>query len=211
VVDGRLLTGEPVEDLRHPVGSDVPVLLGWNADEFGNAVPNGKTADAYRADAEKKMGANAQRFLKLYPANDDEQAAKSQVAAARDRNFAVSTLWADAYGKRRESQVFLYYFRRVPPWKAHPEFRAHHTAEVPYFFGTLDKVTDRDYDVTDRAVSKTAVEAWVNFADKGKPTVGWIPAQHGGGPFNVLGDTFKIEPMLDSLRAAFWKDVLVKP
>jgi para-nitrobenzyl esterase len=209
VVDGWLLTGEPVDDLRHPVGSDVPVILGWNADEGGNAVPGGKTLAAYRADAEKKLGANAERFLKLYPATDDEEAAKSQVAAARDRNFAVAALWADAYSKRRQSQVFLYYFQRVPPWKAHPEYRAHHTAEVPYFFGTLDLVKDRDYDKTDYGVSRTAIDAWVRFADKGRPEAGWIYAHHGGGPFNVLGDTFRTEPMLDGLRAAFWHGVLI--
>ncbi|AFL90167.1 carboxylesterase type B [Terriglobus roseus DSM 18391] len=211
VVDGWWLTEEPGDDLRTPVGSDVPVLAGWNADEGGTAVPNGKTADAYRADAEKKMGADATRFLKLYPGEDDAQAAKSQVTAARDRNYAIAALYADAYVRRRASEVYLYDFSRVPPWKAHPEFGAHHTAELPYFFGTLDRVKDRDYDATDRAVSREAVAAWVAFAERGRPGPPWVLAHNGGGPFNVLGDTFKVESKLDSLRAAFWKSILSKP
>ncbi|SEC11288.1 carboxylesterase/lipase family protein [Terriglobus roseus] len=211
VVDGWWLTEEPGDDLRSPVGSDVPVIAGWNGDEGGTTVPNGKTAEAYRADAEKKLGADAARFLKLYPGNDDAQAAKSQVAAGRDRNYAVAALYADAYVRRRTSEVFLYDFSRVPPWKAHPEFGAHHTAEIPYFFGTLDRVKDRDYDATDRAVSREAVMAWVHFAETGTPGPPWIPARNGGGPFNVLGDTFKVESKLDSLRATFWKSVLSRP
>jgi para-nitrobenzyl esterase len=210
VVDGWWLTEEPGDDLRSPVGSDVPVLAGWNADEGGNSVPGGKTAEAYRLDAEKKMGADAARYLKLYPGDDDAQAAASQVAAGRDRNYAAAALYADAYVRRRASEVYLYEFSRVPPWKAHPEFRAHHTAEVPYFFGTLDRVKDRDYDSLDEAVSREAVAAWVSFAEKGQPGVGWIPAHNGGGPFNVLGDTFHVESKLDSLRAAFWKSVLAR-
>lgn len=210
VVDGWWLTEEPGDDLRNPVGSDVPVLAGWNGNEGGTTVPNGKTAEAYRADAEKKMGADAARFLKLYPGDDDAEAAKSQVAAGRDRNSAIAALYADAYVRRRASEVYLYDFSRVPPWKAHPEFGAHHTAEVPYFFGTLDRVKDRDYVETDRAVSREAVAAWVHFAENGRPGPPWIFAHNGGGPFNVLGDTFKVESKLDSLRATFWKSFLGK-
>ncbi|MEK6398648.1 MAG: carboxylesterase family protein, partial [Terriglobus sp.] len=174
VIDGYWLPEQPGDDLAHPIGSDVPVMTGWVKDE---GFPVTKlSAEAFRADATKKYGDNAERFLKLYPATDDAEAAASQVQAGRDRNIAITTLYADAYQRRRQSAVYLYWFARTPPWKAHPEFGAHHTAEVPYFFETLDQVKDRDYEAADYTVSKLAAGEWVKFATTGKPSASWAPA-----------------------------------
>ncbi len=208
VIDGYWLTEQPGDDLTHPVGSDVPVMLGWVKDE---GFPTQKlSAEAFRQDAQKKYGDSADRFLKLYPAQDDAEAATSQVQAGRDRNIAIATLYADAYQRRRQSSVYLYWFARTPPWKAHPEFGAHHTAEVPYFFETLDQVKDRDYEDADYTVSKLAAAEWVKFATTGHPGAQWTPAQHGGGPFYVLDTTPKLHSELDAPRAAFWKSILLK-
>jgi para-nitrobenzyl esterase len=208
VIDGYWLTEQPGDDLTHPVGSDVPVMLGWVKDE---GFPTTKlSAEAFRADAQKKYGDNAERFLKLYPATDDAEATTSQVQAGRDRNIAIATLYAEAYQRHRQSAVYLYWFARTPPWKSHPEFGAHHTAEVPYFFETLDQVKDRDYEDADYAVSKLAAGEWVKFATTGRPSAQWTPAQHGGGPFYVLDTTPKLRSELDAPRAAFWKSILLK-
>lgn len=209
IVDGWVLPEQPDADLAQPIGSDVPVLAGWNADE-GSASPTyGKVSAAdFRKDAQTKYGAASERFLQLYPATDEAEASRSQITAARDRTLAVASLWAEARAQHRTSPVFLYYFTRVPPWKAHPEFRAHHTAEVPYFFANLDKV-HRDYTAEDRAVSDAASGAWVHFAETGTPGTGWTPAGKVGGPFFELGDTRASRPMLDSTHAAFWRSVLL--
>lgn len=210
-VDGTLLPVQPADDLRSPAGSDVPVLVGWVADE-GSASPTyGKVSAAdFRADAQKKYGADAGRFLALYPAADDAEASRSQIAAARDRSLMVTTLWAQAWKSHRRSPVFLYDFTRVPPWKAHPEFRAHHTADVPYFFSTLDTVHDRNYNETDRAVSRAASEAWIQFASTGRPGAMWMPVKDDHGPVFELGDTSSEHPVLDDAHTAFWRGVLLK-
>ncbi len=209
VVDGWLLPEQPGDDLRQPVGSDVPVVVGWNADE-GSASPDyGKaTSDAYHASVRAKYGARSAEFLKLYPAATDFQAGNSEKAAARDRNFAIAALWAEAWAKQRTSPVYVYYFSRVPPWKAHPEFGAHHTAELPYFFGNLNTV-HRDYTAADRTVSDAAASAWVRFSQTGALGSGWTPASGLGGPMFEFGDTRTMRPMLDAERAAFWRSVLL--
>ena len=210
-VDGDLLPVQPGDDLRSPRGSDVPVLVGWVADEGSASATYGKLSAAdFRADAQKKYGPATERFLALYPAADDAEASRSQIAAARDRNLMVTTLWAQAWKAQRRSPVYLYDFTRVPPWKAHPEFRAHHTADVPYFFSTLDKVHDRDYNATDRAVSHTASQAWIEFATTGRPGPGWTPVTGDHGPVMELGDTASEHPVLDDAHAAFWRGVLLK-
>ena len=212
VIDGRLLPVQPGADLQSPAGSDVPVLAGWVADE-GSASPTyGKISAAdFRADAHKKYGADAERFLALYPAADDAEASRSQIAAARDRNRMITILWAEAWKTHRRSPVYLYDFTRVPPWKAHPEYRAHHTADVPYFFSTLGQVHDRDYNATDREVSHAASEAWIQFASTGKPGAAWAPVTSDHGPVFELGDTSGEHPVLDDAHAAFWRSVLLKP
>jgi para-nitrobenzyl esterase len=133
------------------------------------------------------------------------------VAAAHDRNIAATALWAQLRSKCHTSPTYIYYFERVPPWKAHPEFRAHHTAEVPYFFANLDKVTDRDYDATDHAVSRSASEAWIHMAEAGDPGKGWPRATSASGPVHVLGETPSERSMPDAERAAFWDSVLQQP
>ena len=208
VVDGYWLTVQPGDDLQHPVGSDVPVMLGWVKDEGFPATK--LSAEAFRADAKTKYGDDAARFLKLYPADTEAEAAESQMAAGRDRNFAIATLYAQAYQRRRAASAYLYLFARVPPWKAHPEFGAHHTAELPYFFLNLEKVTDRDYTDADFAVSKAAAGEWMSFAATGKPSPAWVPQVHGGGPFYVLDEKPGVHSELDDARAQFWRGVLVK-
>lgn len=211
IVDGSLLPVQPADDLRSPVGSDVPVLVGWVADEGSASPAYGQLSTAdFRADAEKKYGPSAERFLALYPAADDAEASRSQIAAARDRNLMITLLWAQAWKVRRHSAVYLYDFTRVPPWKAHPEFRAHHTADVPYFFSTLNTVHDRDYNDTDRAVSHTASEAWVQFASTGKPGAQWEPVAGDHGPVFEMGDSSSEHPVLDEAHAAFWRSILLK-
>jgi para-nitrobenzyl esterase len=209
IMDGWVLTQNWDADLTHPVGSDVPVLAGYNGDEGAPQVGS-LSAEAFRADAQKKYGAKADRFLALYPASTDAEASRSQVAAAHDRNIASVNLWAQLRAKGRTSATYVYFFERVPPWKAHPEFRAHHTSEVPYFFGALDKVTDRDYDATDHAVSLSASDAWIHLAETGEPGKGWPRATTPSGPVHVLGDTPSERPVPDAERAAFWQSVILQ-
>ncbi len=209
VVDGWLLPEQPADDLRKPVGSDVPVMLGWVADEGSASADYGRvTDDAYHATVRATWGTRSAEFLKLYPGVTDYQAGNSEKQAARDRNFAIAGLWAEAWAKQRQSPVYLYYFSRVPPWKDHPEFAAHHTAEVPYFFGTLDTV-HRDYTAEDRAVSDAAAGAWVHFATGGTPGGGWTATQGERGPMFEFGDVRGMRPMLDAEHAAFWRSVLL--
>ena len=211
IVDGWVLPQPLDAELAHPLGSDVPVLVGYNADE-GSPGVGSLPAATFRADAQKQFGASTDRFLALYPATDDAVASQSQVAAAREHNLAAIALWAQERAKGRTAGTYLYYFERVPPWKAHPEYRAHHTAEVPYFFATLDKVPDRDYDATDIAVSKSASDAWIHLAETGDPGRGWPRATSANGPVHVLGDLpgQRSAPVGD--RAAFWSAwLLPKP
>ena len=62
-------------------------------------------------------------------------------------------LWVSEQVKASQ-RAYTYFFDRVLPWPAHPEFGAFHTSEVPYVFQTLDRL-DRPWEPIDRQVSDT--------------------------------------------------------
>jgi para-nitrobenzyl esterase len=198
---------QPGTAIQTGAGSDVPVIMGWVA---GDGVPRSfLSAEQFRADAVKKYGDRSEHFLTLYPVTDDATAKASQLAAAHDRNFAVSSIWAEAWRAHQRSPVYLYYVTRVPSWPAHPEFGMHHTGELPYFFGTLDKTTTRSYDADDRAISEAAQESWVHFAETGNPGAPWKPASTGEGPWTIINKPLTCQQELDAARVAFWREVLL--
>ncbi|MFG2045504.1 carboxylesterase/lipase family protein [Dactylosporangium sp. NPDC048998] len=64
-------------------------------------------------------------------------------------------------------EFYCYRFDRVSPGADRSDFRAQHTAELRYLFGTL---TTEGYDDVDRQVSARMQAHWVAFARDGAPT-----------------------------------------
>jgi 4-hydroxyphenylacetate 3-hydroxylase C terminal len=92
--------------------NDVPILTGWNAGD-GVALGPPVTAEKFRKQAAKEYGDLASQFLKIFPADSDQESAASQNAASRDQIFAwQSRTWARMQSKTGKSRVFLYYFDR---------------------------------------------------------------------------------------------------
>jgi para-nitrobenzyl esterase len=209
-VDGYVLPVSPVDELKHPVGSDVPVIVGWNADEGSSNASYGKqTAAEFKKAADTRFGAGKveDQYLSIYPTSGDVEAGQSQIAADRDRNFVGATEWARAWTSQRKSPAYVYYFDRVPPWKAHPEFKVYHTAEVPYVFDNLAK-NARDYTAKDYAVAHEMSERWIRFVETGRPDAPGLkpwPAANGDGKVMELGDQMGPKQFVPASTAAFWK------
>src|SRR6185436_5235155 len=121
------------------------------------------TAEAFRRQAEQRWGERAARFLGAYPAGSDEEARRSQLESGRDAGVARPPQLLEERARAARAPAFAYYFDRAIPWPEHPEFGAFHTSEVPYVFGTLD-VLKRPWTDVDRALSRTVMSYWVNFA-----------------------------------------------
>jgi para-nitrobenzyl esterase len=94
--------------------NNVPVITGWNADE--SFVDKIKNKEVFKQEAKDQYGPNADQFLKYYPANTDEEAARSQVKLSRDMIFALSGFkWAGIQSAKGKSPVYVYYFARKLP------------------------------------------------------------------------------------------------
>jgi para-nitrobenzyl esterase len=92
---------------------------------------------------------------------------------ARERARLSMHMWA-AEQVKSSRRMYTYYFDQDIPWPAHPEFGAFHSSEIPYVFGTLDRL-DRPWNAVDQTVSATIASYFTNFAKTGDPNGGNLP------------------------------------
>jgi para-nitrobenzyl esterase len=173
VIDGKLLN-EPIE-ATYAAGKQahVPLLAGWNLDEGSS---EGMTAETWRAFAVEHFKECAAEFLKLYPGDTDEQAARSAADYHGDKFISFGTWkWLEAHRKTGESPVYRYHFElAAPPSKFHPG-TAYHSGEIDYVFGTLDARPGAVWRPEDRKLSEQMMGYWTNFAKTGDPNGPGLP------------------------------------
>ena len=168
--DGWVLTDtEPTEQ--------VPLMVGFVADDIGiggaGLSPAKPSVANFQGEAQRLYSSQADAFLKLYPVNADAEVTAVQKSAGRDRARVTMDLWA-AGQEKASKRIYTYYFDRVMPWPAHPEFGAFHTSEVPYVFKTIGRV-DRPWEPVDQELSETVSSYWANFAKTGDPNGPGLP------------------------------------
>jgi para-nitrobenzyl esterase len=169
-VDGWLLPSDVMTIFENGKQNDVPVLIGSNADEGTAFMPKQITVAALQATAKQRFGANADQFLKVYPATSDDEAWKASAAFMRDSTFGVQMrTWARMQTKSGKSPAYLYYFSHIPPGVA-AHYGAYHASEIAYVFGT-----GRNWQDADRQLSETMSSYWVNFATTGDPNGKGLP------------------------------------
>jgi para-nitrobenzyl esterase len=134
-----------------------------------------RTAEQFIEQARKRFGDLADVYLKLYPANSDEQARESAFYSGRDEMAFVMRNWARLASKPGKTKSFAYYFTeqplRVPnargPFAPGPHGSATHVSEILYVFNHLDG--SRAWTDSDRQVADEMSSYWVNFAATGDP------------------------------------------
>ncbi|NML44031.1 carboxylesterase family protein [Ramlibacter sp. G-1-2-2] len=187
IVDGDVLTDQIDLLFARKQFNDVPLLLGWNADEATPYPAFATTLAGYDAAANTKYGSMAAQFKSVYPAASDADVLAMAYAPMRDSVFAWQP-WtiARAHAALGKSATWLYFFTRRPAYFADQHFTeqdppskygAHHSLEQVYFYNNLARSAPmRNYTDVDRQIADAASSYLVNFASTGNPNGGSLPA-----------------------------------
>ena len=179
-VDGLLLPQQLTTTFDRGLQALVPLLVGFNQGEIRSLMMLAPKPPASAADYEKvirdKYGDLADEFLRLYPANDFKQ---SIIAASRDGLYG----WTAERMARNQTALgqsaFLYMFDHGYPAMDDAGLHAFHASELPYVFGTLDRIGPLWPKIPDtaseRAFSDALLDYWASFARDGRPVAANAP------------------------------------
>lgn len=219
IVDGTVLPDQL--DLLYAAGKahNVPLLLGWNADEGTPYPPFATTLATYNTTVDARFGAMANDFRAAYPVTSDADVLAMAYAPLRDNLFAWQP-WtlARTHAAKNRAATYLYFFTRRPPYypgqnftgQSSPDrFGAYHSLEQVYLYNNLDvSAPARPYTAVDQQLADTASSYLVNFARNGDPNGSNLPAWprfiDDSSLAMELGDT--IAPVAVPFRPAldFW-------
>ncbi|KQS02350.1 hypothetical protein ASG11_16470 [Sphingomonas sp. Leaf357] len=214
IVDGLVLPEQKASLLAAGRINRVPIIASSNTDDIDILMsPFGHVATLaeYRATARSAFGADADAFLKRFPAATDVEAKTMARTVAHLGGFALASRKCARDQAAIGQPAFLDEFSRKHPYTPGVTFAdqdpatvgAYHTGDIPYWLGTLDVYNrlrrTRDWTPYDRTLSDTMTDHLIAFARDGRPGADW-PAWTKRSPREmVFGDTIAVRRM-DSAR-----------
>lgn len=205
IVDGHVLREDLTTTYRRHRQNDVPLLVGWNAEEGKDLAPEilgtGEfTAARHRELVTKLLGyAPSNALMARYPGATDARAKASIVQLTNDWWGWGSMYWAKLQARHGRAKSYAYFFAHQPAEPASPcgyGCGAGHGAEIPYVFDNLDK-DGRAWREPDRQLAGRLARTWVHFAATGSPEGKGVPAwpAYDGGNASVMriGDQTRLK------------------
>ncbi|MGA0603190.1 carboxylesterase/lipase family protein [Caulobacter sp. KR2-114] len=182
VADGRLLPRQLTETFDRGEQAPVAVMAGFTTGEtrsLRGLVPKPPSGGAagYEAAIRSRYGDLADAYLKLYPAATEDE---SLLAASRDALYGWTAQRVADKQTALGQPAYLYVFDHGYPAADGAGLHAFHAAEIPFAFGTLDRLPPhwpRPPDTpAEAALSDAMVGYWASFAQGGAPTAAGAPA-----------------------------------
>ncbi|TWB04501.1 carboxylesterase/lipase family protein [Bradyrhizobium stylosanthis] len=209
-IDRHVIPDAPARRFLRGEQMQIPLLAGWNGAEgypfMARSLP-AQSAQAFRAAAEAMFGpSRLADFLKLYPAGTDAEAGESAAALTGDMVISEQCWqWLRLHAAGR-APTYGYHFNHTSPYTP----VASHVTEIPFAFGTLTPQqivgSTAPPAEEDRALSRTMMDYWVNFARRGNPNgpgLPFWPARDETGVVQILGTTIAPRKTPQADRFAF--------
>lgn len=209
IVDGRLLPTTAFDAYDAGTHNDVPMMMGFTADEFAGIFfdPDELNAPAFYAMAQANYGdERLDEFKALYPAATEAELQQSFTAQQQDTWSIRLYELAQRRATSGTAATFNYIFDRATPWPEHPRYKAFHSSEIPYVFDNQHLI-DRPWEAADRTLASQMSAYWVNFVKNGNPNGEGLPAWPASDDqFLRLDTTIQPAEMLSPEKIAFYSE-----
>lgn len=177
--------------------SNIPILTGYTSDESsssGDWIID--TPAALSALLNRRFGAAAPTFARLYGGERGPAVTAAARAMLRDRSMASLSFWFDAR-PAGSAPVYAYLYTHAEPGPNAARYGAFHSSELAYMFDTLD-AAPRPFTAQDHQIADMMADYWANFVRSGNPNGDDLPRwpQFDGRVLMELGDRFAPRPAL---------------
>ena len=178
IIDGYFLPDSLDHIYAAGKQAHIPVMGGWVANE-DRPTQQAATADTFNVQAHVQLRLSTHsKFLAVYPARNDAEAAQSANDYTSDRSMGfVTWAWLEAQTKTGNAPVYRYFFDLPSPGDRNHTVAmgAFHSDDIEYVFGALDSRPEMAIRPEDRALSELMQQYWTNFAKTGDPNAPGSP------------------------------------
>jgi para-nitrobenzyl esterase len=219
IIDGYIIPEDISLTFSKGKQNVVDVLTGSNKDEANFGVCAGiggrgggpaLTAEAFKANAQRRFGEAADEYVKLYGVTSDPEAQPAAHMACADEINWNMRQWAVAQAKAGK-KAYTYFFTRVPTINGGPSPQgATHTAEISYAWNNPKGQANQTWNDVDTKLADAMSWYWVNFITKGDPNGNGLPRWSEykdltNGRVMVLGDTVQVESAAPTAKLSFYQ------
>jgi len=171
VIEPTVLPGSPYDAFASGSYNEVPLLVGFNADEARALTDVSHVAAAtYEADIARGFGALPPPMIAAYPHATDGESRQARLDFERDLRFGWD-MWTWARLQSSHGRAYVYRFEQKPPFpegSARHGWGASHFAELWYVFDHLGQ-EDWAWSAADRRVAALMADYWASFVKTGDP------------------------------------------
>jgi para-nitrobenzyl esterase len=171
VIEPTVLPVAPYDAFASGSYNQVPVLVGFNADEARALVDvSNVKAATFAADIARSFGALPPALIAAYPHTNDAEARQARLDFERDLRFGWD-MWTWARLQSAHGRAYFYRFGQSAPF---PEgsvrhgWGASHFAELWYMFDHLDQEQWK-WTAADRRLAAQMADYWARFVTTGDP------------------------------------------
>ena len=176
IVDGEVIPEEVQSIFNQGLQSDVPTMIGSNADEATTFLPMFKALSEDPSDSKTGMMMQARIYLpevlgdleEFYPTEGGVDIDESWSNMFSDVLFTYPMRVWSRHMEEMESDAYLYWFTWAPPVENSEQYGAFHAGELGYIFGNLDLFGAKPT-AKDKEFSELMASIWTQFAKTGNP------------------------------------------